>query len=114
MVAGFIWHARGEVVKQLGDRLADRSIRLIKENGYQKHERFARLEVVWPCVVTVADIVQIGDNPRLQAVCDALNNFLTFSLSREGWPPLKQHSGASPVAANKLHHAERFDTLTCL
>lgn len=89
MAADFIRNARPEVVKQMGDRLADRAFRIIDENGYSKHTRFPVLESAWSCIAPALPIFLAGDSVRLQVVCKALFKFRHFSGR---WDELLQYS----------------------
>lgn len=79
MVAEFIRHVRSDIVLQMGNQLADRASRLIDENGHSNHARFSVIEANWPSIVPAFPVFLAGDNARLQAVCDALVDFLDFT-----------------------------------
>ena len=78
MAADFMRYARPEVVKQIGDRLADRAFCLINENGHKNFDRFSYLDIVWSSISPALPLFLASDNARLQTVCDALNDFLKF------------------------------------
>jgi tetratricopeptide (TPR) repeat protein len=48
------------------------------ENGYYDYNRFPALEVAWPGIVPALPLFLIGENARLQTVCDALQSFFEF------------------------------------
>ncbi|WP_420631246.1 tetratricopeptide repeat protein [Candidatus Leptofilum sp.] len=79
LAAAFLKRKRPEAVMQTGGRLTDRAYALALENGYEKHERFPKLEAEWPALAAALPLFLQGENDRLQSVCDALNNFLNFS-----------------------------------
>ncbi len=79
LAAGFLRRARPEAVGVSGERLADQAQALAKENGYEEHARFSVLETAWPQLAAALPVLIVGDNGRLQTVCDALRLFLDFS-----------------------------------
>ncbi len=97
MVAEFIRHERPEVVKQMGDRLADRAFRLIIENGYGKHALFPILEAAWAVVAPAFAIFAAGENDRLQTVCDALHDFFNYTGRWEEWLVLSEMAESKAV-----------------
>ena len=48
------------------------------ECGYRNHERFPALEAAWPSLAPALALFLVGDNERLQTLCDALRQFLHF------------------------------------
>ena len=100
MVAEFIRSARGEVVGQMGAQLADRAFRLIKENGYTKHERFDELAAAWPTIAPAIPLFIAGENHRLQTVCEALVNFLDGQGRWDEWSSLCTQAEAKALASN--------------
>ena len=78
MVADFLRKKKPEVITETGDRLEKRAYALIIENGFQKHDRFPALEAAWPSIAPALLPFLVGDNTRLQTVCSALTDFLSF------------------------------------
>ena len=78
LVADFLRKRKPDVVAKTGDRLEKRAYALIMENGWSKHDRFPVLEAAWPSVAPAMPLFLVGDNARLQTVCDALGQFLHF------------------------------------
>lgn len=79
MVADFLRRKRPEAVAETGGRLEQRAYALIVENGYKKYDRFPALNAAWPTVAPALPLFLAGPNPRLQTVCDALDQFLHFT-----------------------------------
>jgi tetratricopeptide (TPR) repeat protein len=79
MVADFLRRARPEVIAETGSRLEQRAYALIVENGYQEYDRFHMLDAAWPSVAPALPLFVAGPNPRLQTVCNALQDFLNFT-----------------------------------
>lgn len=79
MVADFLRRARPEMLKETSTRLHKRAYLLIKENGGEDYDRFPVLEAEWPTVAAALPLFLAGPNKRLQAVCQALHDFLNFT-----------------------------------
>jgi tetratricopeptide (TPR) repeat protein len=79
LAARFLRRTRPEAVGVSGERLADQAYALAVENGYDKYARFPSLETAWPQLAAALPVLIVGDNRRLQIVCDALDRFLDFS-----------------------------------
>ncbi len=79
LVADFLRVKRPEVIAETGDRLEERALALIFENGLERHARFPNLDAAWPSVAPALGRFLTGTNALLQAVCDALVNFLHFT-----------------------------------
>lgn len=107
MVAEFIRHARRELVERMGQRLADRAVRLINENGHQKHDRFPLLESSWPTVNPAIRILLAGDNARLQSACNALLIFLSFQGRWDERLDIWRKAEALAIARADYSHAAR-------
>lgn len=105
MVADFLRRERPDAVAETGDRLEQRAYALIVENGYQNYDRFQHLDVAWPTVAPAIPLFLAGPNPRLQTVCDALQNFLEFTGRWDEKLSLYQRAEARAVAAEDLHSA---------
>ena len=78
MVAEFLRKKKPDVVMETGDRLEKRAYALIIDNGYQNYDHFPVLEAAWPGIAPALAGFVMGDNSRLQIVCDALSKFLDF------------------------------------
>ncbi len=78
LAAVFLRRKRAEVVKDTGDRLADRAYALALENGYDKYERFPVLEAEWPTLRAAMPLLVQGKNYNLQHWCRAVGKFLEF------------------------------------
>lgn len=105
LTAQFLRTRRPEAVAQAGDRLANRAYALALENGYQAYERFSMLEAEWPTLAAALPRFVQGENPRLQALYDALADFLDFSGRWDDWLWLGQQAEAKALAANDFENA---------
>ena len=105
MVADFLRRKRPEVVAETGSRLEQRAYALIVENGYSKHDRFPVLDAAWPTVAPALPLFLAGPNPRLQTVCDALDDFLNFTGRWDEWLSLEQQAEAKAVAGGDHDNA---------
>ncbi len=99
LVADFLRESRPEVVEETGDRLEKRAYALIMENGYSEHDRFPTLEAAWPGIAPALPLFLVGDNARLQTVCDALGQFLHFQGRWDENIALCEKAEARAVAA---------------
>lgn len=99
MVADFLRKKMPEVVAETGNRLEQRAYALIIEYGYQNHDRFPALEAAWPGIAPALALFLVGDNKRLQTVCDALQCFLEFQGRWDEWFALGEKAEARAVAA---------------
>ncbi len=105
MVADFLRRKRPEAVAETGSRLERRAYALIVENGYNKHDRFPVLDAAWPTVAPALPLFLAGPNPRLQTVCDALQDFLNFTGRWDEKLSLNQQAEARALAAGDLGKA---------
>lgn len=105
MVADFLRRKRPEVIAETGNRLEQRAYALILENGYQKHDRFPVLDVAWPTVAPALPLFLAGPNPRLQAICAALQFFLEFTGRWDEWLFLSQQGEVKALAASDYDKA---------
>lgn len=105
MVADFLRKKKPEVVSEVGNRLEERAYALIVENGYDDYTRFPVLNAAWPTVAPALPLILAGENLRLQTVCDALTDFLTFTGRWDEWLSLCQQAEAKAVAAGDLRNA---------
>jgi tetratricopeptide (TPR) repeat protein len=99
MVADFLRNKRPEIVRETGNRLEKRAYTLIIENGWQKHDRFPTLEAAWPSIAPAMPFFLAGDNARLQTVCDALSDYLSFQGRWDEWMALSEKAEAKAVVA---------------
>ena len=74
MVADFLRRRRPEVVAETGDRLEQRALSLVEENGAKHYDRFPVLDDAWPMVAAAIPRFLAGSNDRLQIVCRALRD----------------------------------------
>lgn len=102
MVADFLRRERPEAVAETGDRLEQRAYALIVENGYQNYDRFQQLDAAWPTVAPAIPLFLAGPNPRLQTVCDALQNFLNFTGRWDERLSLEQRAEARAGGGRRL------------
>ncbi|XCN71463.1 MAG: tetratricopeptide repeat protein [Candidatus Electrothrix aestuarii] len=79
LAAGFIRRKRPEQVAESSCRLTERAYSLALEYGYNKYDRFPKLEDEWPLLAAALPCFVRGENDRLQRVCFALDTFLDFS-----------------------------------
>ena len=79
MVADFLRPTRPEVVKEMGNRLEKRAYALIMENGGLRNEHFDQLEKAWPMIAPALPVFLVGQNDRLQNVCQFIYKFLNFT-----------------------------------
>jgi tetratricopeptide (TPR) repeat protein len=78
LAAHFLKSRRPEAVAATAGRLTDRVYALALQNGYQEYDRFPALEAEWPRIAAALPLFLAGPNERLQRLCGALKNFLTF------------------------------------
>ena len=100
MVAEFLRKHRPEIVRETGNRLEQRAYALIIENGGKKHDRFPVLEAAWPTVAPAMPAFIAGPYQRLQAVCDALDDFFDYTGRWDEWHSLCQQSEVRAVAGS--------------
>ncbi len=99
MAADFLRKKKPEVVADAGDRLEQRAYALIIENGDENYDRFPVLEAAWPGIAPALERFVVGDNQRLQTMCDALADFLNFQGRWDEWHALSEKAEARAVAA---------------
>jgi tetratricopeptide (TPR) repeat protein len=105
LVADFLRKKKPEIVAETGNRLEQRAYALIVENGYHKYDRFSVLDAAWPTMAPALTLFLAGLNPRLQTVCDALQDFLHFTGRWDEWLSLNQQAEARAVGAGELRNA---------
>lgn len=101
----FLRNKHPQLVVQCGDRLADQVYGLVRENGYDKYDRFPTLESYWPKLAAALLLFVQGDNVRLQEVCRALVSFLNFSGRWDERLALSQQAEAKAVGVNDFDNA---------
>lgn len=79
LVSDFLRTKQPELLRDTGERLEERAYSLMRENGYDNHDRFPVLNAAWPTVAAALPRFLTGDNGRLQTVCDALAHALNFT-----------------------------------
>jgi tetratricopeptide (TPR) repeat protein len=83
LAAQFIKTRRPEEVRQTGDALVNRAYAMVMElmpsGGWYNHEGFYKLDVEWDFLSVALKKWLMGDNERLQTVCDHLHIFLEFT-----------------------------------
>jgi tetratricopeptide (TPR) repeat protein len=105
LVADFLRRRKPEVVAETGDRLEKQAYALVLENGYQKYDNFPVLNAAWPTLAAALSRFLAGPNDRLQAVCDALRDFLDFTGRWDEWLALSRDAEARAVAAKDFRNA---------
>jgi class 3 adenylate cyclase/tetratricopeptide (TPR) repeat protein len=105
MVADFLRRKFPDLMAATGQSLEARAFALIVENGWQKHDRFPTLDAAWPTVAPALSLFVAGANPRLQAVCDALQQFFDFTGRWDEWLALSIQAEAKAVAAGDFNKA---------
>jgi tetratricopeptide (TPR) repeat protein len=105
MVADFLRRRKPEIIAEAGDRLEERAYALVVENGYKNFDSFPVLDAAWPMVAAALPRFLAGPNDRLQAVCDALNNFLNFTGRWDERLALWRDAEAKAVAAKDFLNA---------
>lgn len=101
----FLRNKRPQLVSQSGQRLTDRVYALVRENGYQKHDRFPILEANWPTLAAALPLFVQGDNARLQEMCDALQFFLEFAGRWDEQFALNQQGEEKAIAVKDFNRA---------
>ena len=105
LVADFLRKKKHEVVVETGDRLEKQAYALIVENGYQSYDRFPVLDSAWPTIAAALPRFLIGENNRLQTVCNALMIFLEFTGRWDERLALVKDAESCAVAVKDFFHA---------
>ncbi|CAN1551301.1 Orc1-like, AAA ATPase domain containing protein [Fimbriimonadaceae bacterium] len=105
LVADFLRKKKPEVVAETGDRLEKRAYTLIIENAYEKYERFPTLEAAWPGIAPALPFFLVGNNMRLQIVCNALRTFLYVQGYWDEVLAFCEKAEARAVANGDYHNA---------
>ena len=94
-----------DLLTATSNRLTDRAYALVMENGYREFERYAELEQHWSLLAASLPEFLLGENQRLQTVCDALTDVLNFSGRWDVWLTLSEQSEAKALAAQDFYNA---------
>jgi len=105
LAAVFLRRKRIEAVAQTGNRLTDRVLMLVIENGWYKFDRFPVLDAEWPAIAAALPLFLQGDNARLQHLCQALHTFLNYSGRWDERLALNQQAEQRASAANDAEYA---------
>ncbi len=80
LTAKFIRTRRPEAVTQTGDALTDRAYALAMQyGGDTNYEGFRTLDAEWDFISAALPRLLMGDNDRLQTVCDQIQKYLEFA-----------------------------------
>lgn len=79
LVADFLRKKNPGVVAEIGDKLEKRASALVVDNGYNHYDRFPNLDMYWPTIAASLPRFLSGASSRLQALCNALDEFLNFT-----------------------------------
>ncbi|MBI5952961.1 MAG: tetratricopeptide repeat protein, partial [Chloroflexi bacterium] len=102
LTAKFIRMRRPEAVTQTGDALTNRAYALAMQygGGSEDYEKFPMLDAEWEFISAALPRLLIGDNARLQMVCDQLFQFLHFTGRLDSLLWLSEQAEACAHAAN--------------
>jgi len=101
----FFRRGRSEAIARSATRLTERAYTIIRENGYEQHERFPLLDADWPMIAAAIPLFAAGQDPRLQEVCTALQVFLTFSGREDQGLWLNKRAEEEAVGTGDLYWA---------
>lgn len=105
LAATYLRRKRPEAVTQAGNRLVERAVALIFENGFEKYERFPNLEAAWPAVNAALPLILRGENSTLQLICSSLNTFMDFCGRWDEHFWLHEQAEARAIASGDLDSA---------
>lgn len=105
LAGAFLRRTRPEAVAQAEDRFTDRVYALVLENGDENYERFSVLESEWPAIEAALPLFIQGENQRLQDLCDALGDFLTFSGRWDDCLSVSRSAEERAIAARDFYNA---------
>lgn len=105
LVADFLRKHKPEVLADTGNKLEKYVYALAIENGYKKHECFPVLDEAWPAVAAALPALLIGENRKLQNVCDSLVNFFNFTGRWDEWLALSIATEKRAIAAGDMYYA---------
>ncbi|MDD5369416.1 MAG: hypothetical protein PHQ40_10035 [Anaerolineaceae bacterium] len=100
LTATYLRNKRPEAIIKTGDRIVERALALVLENGYDNYERFHILEAEWPTIESALPLIIRGENSRLQTFCGALDKFMLNSARWDEWAILSQKAEAKALAEN--------------
>ena len=105
LTAAFLHRKRPEAIFQTGNRLTDRVLTLVLENGWYKYDRFPVLDADWSAIAAAWPLFLQSDNNYLQQFCDALHKFLDFTGRWDERIALNLQGEERAAAMNDLEHA---------
>jgi tetratricopeptide (TPR) repeat protein len=107
LTAKFIRTRRPEAVTQTGDALTQRAYALAQQYGGTRrdYEKFPMLDAEWDFISAALPHLLMGDNGRLQAVCNQLNFFLEFTGRWDDLIWLSTEAESRALAANNKEDA---------
>jgi len=105
LVADFLRVKKPKVLSETGERLEERAYSLVRENGYENHDRFHILEAGWSTVAAALPGFLAGENERLQTVCGALFQPCNFSGRYDELLVLNKDAESRALAAGDFHTA---------
>jgi tetratricopeptide (TPR) repeat protein len=107
LTAKFIRTRRPEAVAKTGDALTDRAYALAMQygGGSEDYEKFPMLDAEWDFVSAALPRLLIGDNARLQTVCNQLSQFLNFTGRWDDLIWLQEQAEARALTANDKESA---------
>jgi tetratricopeptide (TPR) repeat protein len=79
LASAYLRRMRPDAIARSSERLSDRAHTLVLENGWQRYERFPRLESEWPTIAAALQVWLQDHGTRFRKVSSALVSFLTFS-----------------------------------
>ncbi len=106
LTAKFIRARRPEAVTQTGDALTDRAYALaLQYGGYTNYEGLRTLDTEWDFISAALPRLLMGDNARLQTVCDELFQFHHFTGRWDDLLWLSQQAETRALAADDNENA---------
>lgn len=105
LVADFLRVRKPDALRETGEQLERHAFELVKENGYDNYDRFSVLDAAWPTVAAALSRFLVGENERVQTVCDALRTFLNFTGRWDEWFALSRDAESRAVAAGDFNSA---------
>ncbi|MEM9776672.1 MAG: AAA family ATPase, partial [Chloroflexota bacterium] len=105
LTATFLRRAHMEATSKSGERLKKNVYNLVIQNGYNNYDRFHFLEKEWPMISASLPLFILGDNNKLQQICDALQMFFNYSGRWKEWLILSQQAEKKATAAEKYDDA---------
>ena len=106
LTAKFIRTRRPEAVTQTGSALTQRVYALAMQyGGRQNYEGIPMLDAEWEFISAALPHLLMGDNSRLQRVCNKLERYLEFTGRWDDWLWLSTRAEARALAADDKEHA---------